>query len=390
MNAVLLCGGNHRCNEFKNNEHYTTALWGLAEAPYCELAIEPNERRCAADLYREVRLNMQFQDRITITETHGNRAVVVRSDCARLQAGDYIVGVGTKRVWRFHDVVARVKNEKSIRAQHYGRWRLVVRRIKPCLEENYYDKITTPNKAQRILPKIEKKASKYEEQAIQSGGGLESDEASINHEIGGSFSSYAIHSSVVDYWHAIPEHKGSVSDDTDKVAASSLDDICPEQDTNSIPHLAALVLNYDQDITNLVRRGSNGEAVLRCGRIVGVNSHRKYLTHEHVLDHLTKFRKPILLLLTPAIDSEAPFLKIKIEPGPLGIRLKETPEAVLVERVQPSSASAIAGIRQGYALALVDGLPVASLQHALDLLQWHRPCIAVFLLSSPQTSTPTN
>lgn len=260
---AMLAGGNQQLRSF--SVRYPKAVEQYAATLAAEAG--PRISRGVAAAVGELRVVVSR--RFSIVETHGHRAAVQVSQHPELLVGDYIVGVGQARVWRFSEVVNALERAGKTGVS------LLISRVP----------IEHPEMCVVELSRSED-APVPMEMAVSGGG---------------PSSSYAGHAVVLGYWTTFGDH------DDDAPAPTPA---APRPQVRR-RELAALSLGpgapLRADVYRRVGRPNGfASAVLRQCRdaphldnavVVGVNDRRSQLQYKHVLDALNELRRPVLLVL---------------------------------------------------------------------------------------------
>ena len=265
----------------------------------------------------EFRVVLNLDAQVTIADVKGV-AVILRAD-KPLKPGDYIVGVGSDRVWRFNDVKDAVRVEKT----HRSTWRLVIRRV-PILHD------AQPVRHRPVFGDV-------------SSGGPD------------QYRPHAHHASVLDYWED--------QDDDGYLLVEKSEDSGDEL-------LAAVAVGPGDDVAV---EAAGDRAVIRDITVVGVDSRRDHVTYDDV--HRALQRPPVLLLCV--FHGRRDVLReMSLPPGRIGLRLEAARNSlVVIADVIPGLPASLAGAHPGTHLVLIDSVPVVTLAQAETLLRGRRrPC----------------
>ena len=383
--TALLVGGNDKKRQSRKKAAVETR--------------DTNNLDCACEpRFGERRIDLSIDDGLGIVEAHGRTAVVTASTHRNLQVGDYVVGIGTKRVWRFDKVVKQAQAEKNNKKRGEQKdtstaaaWTLVVRRL-PIVHDDFCPQET--HIETRVLKQPRERKKNPQKRVVSDEE--DDDEASyaearrntvISTGHKDTYRSHAHHASVQSYWDDPPDEETKGDHEKGRSAAPKNITFQREQRESSRSPLACVCLGEHEDWTKALRAGPSNRCELRSTAIVvGVNAQRHRVTYDDVLRAFGAFQRPLLLLCVP---KKAPrSLSLVFQEGSLGLRLAETDDGLLLKDVDPSGAAYRAGARTGATLATVHDLPVVSLAQALALLK-RRPA-TITLLPPPHHYATTH
>lgn len=291
---------------------------------------------------------------LELTEVHGGRCAVVTCSAwtQAIAPGDYVVGVGETRCWRYAAVVQAIKTAKK-----RGTVRLLLKRVE----------VDHPELSPAPQPPSPPK--------------------SATNAAWGSQRQNGSHSKVQSYWDA----RASRSFDSEDGEVA----FRPLEHSPATPELVAVVVPAGAPLGARIACDESGELTVarvagvpgvRDGAcVVGVNADRDRVSYERVEAALSTAARPLLVLLASIPPDEAPPKRktVHLPEGPLGLRLVDargpdgTPVA-RVARVAPGGRAWKGGVHVGDAVTVVDGDNVAGYAHALALLADRRPCEATF------------